>query len=145
MRVLGIESTPILEYSEGGIVAPDMAIDQPDRVNKLAVTGVNSRVDGYTAEVQHWARTFVPDDEPLSEAYAHLSPDEADHWPIFLGRMQRTWIVEPRLTAEQLRSIGMPTLLIVGDAEHRPNHSGPSVPQRPSHLRALLSTAIEHS
>jgi pimeloyl-ACP methyl ester carboxylesterase len=27
------------------------------------------------------------------------------------------WVVEPSFTAEQLRSIGIPTLLIVGDAD----------------------------
>lgn len=117
MRVLGIESASILGYSDGGIVGLDMAIHHPDLVSKLAVTGANSRVDGYTAEAQESARTFVADEAPVSEAYARLSPDGADHWPVFLGRLQRMWVVEPSFTAAQLRSIGIPTLLIVGDAD----------------------------
>ena len=117
MRVLGIESASILGYSDGGVVGLDMAIHHPDLVRKLAVTGANSRVDGYTAEVQESTRTFVADEAPVSEAYARLSPDGADHWPVFLGRLQRMWVVEPSRTAEQLQSIGIPTLLIVGDAD----------------------------
>ncbi len=117
MRVLGIECASILGYSDGGIVGLDMAIHHPDLVRKLAVTGANSRVDGYTAEAQQSARTFVASQRPVSEAYARLSPDGADHWPVFLGRLQRMWVAEPSFTAEQLRSIGIPTLLIVGDAD----------------------------
>ena len=117
MRVLGIESASILGYSDGGIVALDMAVHHPDRVQKLALTGVNSRHDGYTAEAREWTRTFEPDQDVVSAAYARLSPDGADHWPVFMGRLQRMWAVEPSLTAEQLRSIAIPTLLIIGDAD----------------------------
>jgi pimeloyl-ACP methyl ester carboxylesterase len=115
MRQLGIESASVLGYSDGGIIGLDMAIHNPERVTKLAVTGANCRTDGYTAENLEWVRSFDPDAYPVSDAYARLSPDGADHWPILLRRLKPMWTVEPSFTHEQLQSIGAPTLVIVGD------------------------------
>jgi len=117
MRQLGIESAVIVGYSDGGIIGIDMAIHHPERVTKLAVTGANSRADGYTAENLEWARTFKPVDLPVSDAYARLSPDGPDHWPIVLGRLQRMWPVEPNFTREEMQSIKATTLIIIGDAD----------------------------
>jgi len=117
MRQLGIESAVVVGYSDGGIIGLDMAIHHPERVTKLAVTGANSHTDGYTAENLEWVRTFDPDDLPASEAYARLSPDGADHWPIVLGRLKPMWIAEPSFTSEELQSIRAPTLVIIGDGD----------------------------
>jgi pimeloyl-ACP methyl ester carboxylesterase len=117
MRQLGIESAYVLGYSDGGIIGLDMAIHHPERVTKLAVTGANSHTDGYTAENLEWVRTFDPDAEPVSDAYARLSPDGADHWPIVFRRLQRMWAVEPSFMREQLQSIKAPTLIVIGDGD----------------------------
>ena len=117
MRHLGIESAVIVGYSDGGIIGIDMAIHHPERVTKLAVTGANSRADGYTAENLEWARTFKPADLPVSDAYASLSPDGAGHWPIVLRRLQRMWPVEPNFTREEMENIKAPTLIIIGDGD----------------------------
>ena len=114
MRQQGIESAAIVGYSDGGIIGLDIAIHHPERVTRLAVTGANSRTDGYTAE---WVRTLIPDDLPVSEAYGRLSPDGVDHWPIVIGRVKRLWIEEPNFTREEMQSIEAPTLIIVGDSD----------------------------
>jgi pimeloyl-ACP methyl ester carboxylesterase len=117
MRQLGIESAAVVGYSDGGIIGLDIAIHHPDRVTKLALTGVNSRVDGYTAEAREWARAFNPDDEPAPDSYVRLSPNGAGHWPILLGRMKPMWMAEPSFTREELQSIRAPTLIIIGDED----------------------------
>jgi len=117
MRQVGVESAAVVGYSDGGIVGVDMAIHHPERVTKLALTGVNARVDGYTMESQEWARTFNPQDWPVSDAYRRLSPDGVDHWPVVAGRLQRMWVAEPNFTCEDMRSIKAPTLIIVGDGD----------------------------
>jgi pimeloyl-ACP methyl ester carboxylesterase len=115
MRQLGIERASVLGYSDGGIIGLDMAIHHSERVTRLAITGANSRIDGYTAENLVWIDSFDPDDAPVSDAYARLSPDGPDHWPIVLRRLKRMWAVEPSFTREQLQSIQAPTLIVVGD------------------------------
>lgn len=117
MRQLGIESAVVVGYSDGGIIGLDMAIHHPERVTKLAVTGANARFEGYTTENQELARSFDPLSEPVSEKYAQLSPDGAEHWPVVLGRLKAMWAAEPSFTNEELQSIEAPTLLVVGDRD----------------------------
>ena len=117
MRQLGIASAVVAGYSDGGIIGLDLAIHHPGLVSKLAVTGANARVDGYTAENQEWARSFDPSSEPVSETYARLSPDGEEHWPVVLGRLKPMWGAEPSFTNEELQSIRAPTLLVVGDRD----------------------------
>ncbi|MEP6942632.1 MAG: alpha/beta fold hydrolase [Betaproteobacteria bacterium] len=116
MRQIGVESARVVGYSDGGIIALDMAIHHPEHVTRLAVTGANARTDGYTAV--HWegvAATAA--DWPAPESYCRLSPDGAEHWPVLLRRLQRMWAVEPCFTYEQLQVIKAPTLLIFGDRD----------------------------
>ena len=117
MRQLEIESAAVVGYSDGGIIGLHLAINHPECVTKLAVTGTNARFDGYTVENQEETRTFDPANSPVSDKYARLSPDGAEHWPVFLGRLKPMWSAEPHFTDEELGSIASPTLLIVGDAD----------------------------
>jgi len=50
MRQLEIRRGVLVGYSDGGIIGLDMAIHHPARVTKLAVTGANSRTNGYRGE-----------------------------------------------------------------------------------------------
>jgi pimeloyl-ACP methyl ester carboxylesterase len=117
MRRLGIERGVVVGYSDGGIIGLDLAIHHPERVTRLAVTGANARFDGYTTENQEVARSFDPGSQPVSDSYARLSPDGAEHWPIVLGRLKVMWSTEPSFTNEELRRIEAPTLLVVGDRD----------------------------
>jgi pimeloyl-ACP methyl ester carboxylesterase len=117
MRQLGIESAVVVGYSDGGVIGLDIAIHHPARVTKLAVTGANARFDGYTADNQEFAHSFDPEGQPVSDAYAHLSPDGAEHWPVVLGRLKPMWGAEPSFTNEELQSIKAPTLLVIGDRD----------------------------
>ena len=63
------------------------------------------------------AHAPIPDDEPVSDGYARLSPDGAEHWPVVLGRLQPMWAAEPNFTREELQSIDAPTLIIIGDGD----------------------------
>jgi pimeloyl-ACP methyl ester carboxylesterase len=117
MRQLGIESATVVGYSDGGIIGLDMAIHRPERVTRLVVTGANARFDGYTKENQELAGSFDPARQPVSDDYARLSPDGAEHWPVVLARLKPMWAAEPSYTDEELQSIEAPTLLIIGDRD----------------------------
>ena len=117
MRHLEIGRAVVVGYSDGGIIGLDMAVHHPERVGKLAVTGANSRFDGYTAANQEYVRSFDPAHEPVDDGYARLSPDGAGHWPVFLARLKAMWTAEPALTDEELRRIDVPTLLVIGDRD----------------------------
>jgi pimeloyl-ACP methyl ester carboxylesterase len=117
MRELGIGRASVVGYSDGGIIGLDLAIHHPERVTRLAVTGANARFDGYRSEDQDWARSFDPRSHPVSDDYARLSPDGAEHWTVLHERLQRMWLAEPSFTTEELQSIEAPTLLVIGDRD----------------------------
>jgi len=117
MRQLEIERAVIVGYSDGGIVGLDLAIHHPERVSRLVTTGANTRVDGYTAENIEWIRTFDAAGLEISETYARLSPDGPEHWPVLLTRLRPMWMVEPHFTDDDLRRIGVPTLIVIGDQD----------------------------
>ncbi len=114
---LSIDSVAILGFSDGGIIGLDIALHHPERVTKLVVTGSNTRTDGYTEENIEYARTLDPSTETAPETYARLSPDGADHWPVVLGRLLPMWKTEPAFTHDEVRRIGAPSLVIVGDRD----------------------------
>jgi len=117
LRQLGIAAVAAVGYSDGGIIGLDIAINHPDRLTKLALTGANARLDGYTAEALEYAQTFDPSAAPVSDSYARLSPDGPEHWPIFQRRLKAMWSTEPAFTSPELKSVAAPTLLIVGDRD----------------------------
>jgi pimeloyl-ACP methyl ester carboxylesterase len=117
MEQLGIASAVIVGYSDGGIIGLDLAIHHPERVTRLAVTGANARVEGYTAGNKEWIDTLDPASEPIPESYARLSPDGPEHWPVVLGRMKPMWAAEPSFTDEELGTIESRTLLVIGDRD----------------------------
>jgi pimeloyl-ACP methyl ester carboxylesterase len=119
MHQLEIDSASIFGFSDGGVIGLDMAIHHPERVTKLALTGVNFRTDGLTESGFEWLQTVKPEEwaPTFRESYGRLSPDGPGHWPIVLERLQRMWAVEPSFTSDELRSIKAPTLIIVGDRE----------------------------
>jgi len=117
MDHLGVQRAVVVGHSDGGIIGLDLAIHHPERVDRLVATGANARTDGYTAENLGWIHDFDPAELPVSAAYARLSPDGPEHWPIFVARLKRMWSEEPDLTDAELATIKAPTLLIVGDAD----------------------------
>jgi pimeloyl-ACP methyl ester carboxylesterase len=124
MRRLGIESAVVVGYSDGGIIGLDMAIHHPERVTKLALSGANAHVDGYTTEYRNWVHSLDPGSEPVPDDYMRLSPDGAKHWPVLLGRLKVMWASEPSFADEELRRIAAPTLVIIGDRDIvKPEHA----------------------
>ncbi|HSS68964.1 MAG TPA: alpha/beta hydrolase [Nocardioidaceae bacterium] len=119
LRHLQIESALVLGFSDGGVVGLDMAINHPDVVSRLVVTGANFSKDACTAGGWEFIMTVNPDDWPQQEhdEYNRLSPDGPSHWPVVLDRLRRMWLLEPNITADQLGRIKTPTLVIAGDRD----------------------------
>jgi pimeloyl-ACP methyl ester carboxylesterase len=115
MRELRIESASIVGYSDGGIIGLDIAIHHPERVSKLVVTGSNTRADGYTPDNLEWLRTFDPHETPVTDDYARRSPHGAGYWPKLRERLRPMWLAEPNYSRDEVRGIGAPTLIIIGD------------------------------
>ena len=124
MRKLGIESAIVVGYSDGGILGLDIAINHPDRVSKLVVTGTHFNLGGLEPTLLEQLASAEMDEWEAPDDYRRLSPDGADHWPIFRNRLIRMWLNEPNYSRDQVRGIEAPTLVTVGDRDFiTPEHA----------------------
>lgn len=118
MDELDIERANIAGQSDGAILGIVMAIEYPDRVNKVVAFGANFNVDGlfpsFTDFVDHV--TLADFDEMTGEAYRRLAPDP-DYLPVMLEKVRHMLLTQPDFTLEQLMSIEAPVLVFDGENE----------------------------
>ena len=118
---LGIDRADLWGFSLGALTATGVAVRHPAKVRRLVLAAVNIRSDGYhpeiTAPEQDDPR--LPTEEEFAAwqaAYEAVAPNPDDFFS-FLERMQpvvhdwRGW------TADEIRSITAPALLVVGDRD----------------------------
>jgi pimeloyl-ACP methyl ester carboxylesterase len=126
MEALALGQADVMGYSLGGAVALQLAMTAPERVRRLVFAGGASyRRDGLHADMLEEPDAEIPDlsGTPWHEAYVRVAPDPG-HWPelvakaVALDRSFEGW------TADELRQVQMPTLLVIGDADIvRPEHT----------------------
>jgi pimeloyl-ACP methyl ester carboxylesterase len=118
---LGIERADVLGFSLGGGVALQLALDHPERVNRLILASVSCAADGMHEEItdpaRHATSTRMPtaeDFKQMRDAYARLAPDP-DHFDAFAAKASQAVGSFKGWTAEELGDIAAPTLLVFGD------------------------------
>jgi pimeloyl-ACP methyl ester carboxylesterase len=112
----------LVGWSDGGNVALHVARDRPDLVRKLVVMGSNYHFSGLMPGFL--AGMDLPPDDPSLEmfrdSFARLSPGGADAWPIVHAKLMEMWKTGPTLTVDDLKTIAVPTLVMVGDDDIPP-------------------------
>ena len=113
---LGIGPVHIVGWSDGGNVAMITAIRRPDLIRKLVVIGTAVTIDGGTpfARVMSEQMTFEHLPPMLVDAYAALSPDGRDHFPVVYDKLSRAIIVTTTQLSDLAR-ISAPVLIMAGD------------------------------
>lgn len=115
LRQLNIPRVFVLGHSDGGDVGLDLAINHPEMVVKLAMSGASFR----PSPPPKPGTKPTPDSIPsfIREPYERISPDGPAHWPILYARVLQMWNTQPNFTRGQLAGIGAPTLVIAGDRD----------------------------
>ena len=112
---LKIERTDIFGWSDGGIVALDMAMRFPERVGKIAIFGSNYHFDGVEDTLGDSLSDPASEEiAPMRVMYEAVSPNP-DRWPEFFEKITTMWRTEPQYTESQLATIDAPTLVMVGE------------------------------
>jgi pimeloyl-ACP methyl ester carboxylesterase len=127
---LGIESADVFGWSDGGVIALDMAMRYPDRVRRIALFGSNYHHQGLISEEDD-PIDEGPDAEelaPMRMLYESVAP-EPDRWPVFFEKTIRMWRTEPNYTEADLASVAAPTLVMAGEHDMI----------KPDHLRSLAA------
>ena len=107
----------LVGWSDGGIVALLVAIERPEFVRKIVVTGANFKPPPEIgmAEGLDELSADAPEMGMFRAMYEAASPDGPEHWPIVVGKMVEMYRAEPDIPIEDLERISAPTLVLVGD------------------------------
>ena len=113
---LELDRADIFGWSDGGIIALDMAMRYPDRVGKVAVFGTNYHHEGLKE-----SENDPFDDGPGSDFAAPMrilyerTAKNPDRWPEFFQKVTTMWDTEPEYTEVELAGIQSITLISAGE------------------------------
>src|SRR5262245_52083829 len=116
---VGISRADLFGYSLGAAVALQLTLRHPDLVRKLVVACVTYDNSGFHPGLLDGIEALRPEQlagTPWQEEYARIAPNPGD-WPTLIEKVKhmdgsfRGW------TADQVRSVEAPTMLIAGDSD----------------------------
>lgn len=101
----------LVGHSDGGNVALLAALRRPDLVRRLVLISCNFHHDGLIPNVLEIEQVAGY----LEDAYAEVSPDGREHFPVFVAKVARMVAEEPTLAASDLARVPSRTLVMAGD------------------------------
>jgi pimeloyl-ACP methyl ester carboxylesterase len=123
MDYLHVDKPSLVGWSDGAIIAIEMAVAQPTRWNKLFSFGANYNASGMIPNYENHPvfSRVIEQQSALSRSLA-ASPEAFD---IALKQRLEMWNKEPNLTADQLGRIAIPTIVADSDREEliKPEHT----------------------
>ncbi len=126
VRHLDIANADVYGYSLGAGVALQVAIRHADLVRKLVIVSAPYSTDGYYPEVLPAIAQISPEmfnGTPWRASYDRVAPNPAA-FPTLIEKGRQLDSVPYDWSAEAVRAISAPTLLVFGDADGvRPEHA----------------------
>ena len=118
---LGIEQADFLGFSLGGLTALEVAVRHPERVGKLVLASTQYTQDGYHDDIRtpDYTSPRLPsqaDFQEMAEAYAAVAP-HPEHFQDFIGKCTAAAHAPLPWSADDLRGLATPTLLVIGDTD----------------------------
>ena len=118
---LGVRQADFFGFSLGGLVALEIAVRYPERVGRLALAAAMYTQEGVHEEVRipDYGSPRLPsqaDFQEMADAYAAVAPDPG-HFQDFLAKVSAAAQAPLPWTADDLRTLRAPTLLLVGDSD----------------------------
>lgn len=115
---LGLERADVLGFSLGGLVALELGMRHPGRVDRLVAAASHYRPEGYH-DLSDPASVRMPTEAEFAAMradYERVAPDPS-HFDAFLQRMNVVVHGHPGWSADDLRGITAPVLLVIGDTD----------------------------
>ena len=115
---LGIQNADLVGWSDGGQLALRLAFTHPELVRRVVASGVG--LGAYTPQMQQamHALSAASWPAPVRDEYARVSPDGAQHWPVFFDKIKAMW-TKPSwgISEPELARIKAPVLIVAGDRD----------------------------
>ena len=114
MDYLKIDKASIVGWSDGGIIGLDIAINYPDRLDRLFAFGANTNVAGLKPDIDK-NPTFAKYIEQTGKDYERLSKTPKE-FEAFVTQISQMWASQPDYKPDQLAKIKSP--VAIADGEH---------------------------
>jgi pimeloyl-ACP methyl ester carboxylesterase len=112
MDHLTLPRAAFVGWSDGGVIALDLAITHPDRVARIFTFGANYESSGMKPAGK--SATFDGYFKKCRDDYARLSPTPREYGA-FLKDLRKMWSTQPAYTKAQLRAIKVPATIADGE------------------------------
>jgi pimeloyl-ACP methyl ester carboxylesterase len=126
LRHIGIENADLFGYSMGAGIALEIAIRHPKLVRKLVVASVTYNTGGFHPGLIDGLANMKPEymaGTSWQVEYAQIAPKPGD-FATMVAKVTDLNMHIPDWSAEDVKSIQAPTLLIIGDSDIvRPEHA----------------------
>jgi pimeloyl-ACP methyl ester carboxylesterase len=115
MDHLGIDKGSIVGWSDGGIIGLEIALTNPERLNKVVAYGANFDPTGVRLDIgsNDYFNAYIA---AAAAEYQKNSP-APERWDEFLANISNMWATLPNYTEDQLGSITTPVLVLDGANE----------------------------
>lgn len=114
MDYLKIDKASIIGWSDGGIIGLDIAMNYPNRLDRLFAFGANTNVPGLKPNIDK-DPTFSKYIENAGKDYERLSKTPKEYND-FVTQISQMWATQPDYKPEQLAKITAP--VAIADGEH---------------------------
>lgn len=112
---LGVDKADLVGWSDGGIIGIELAISQPDRMNRIVAYGANVDPTGVRLDVgtNDYFNAYI---EAAAADYQKIAP-APERWDEFLTNIANMWATEPNYSDAELETITTPILILDGANE----------------------------
>ncbi|MDQ6907693.1 MAG: alpha/beta hydrolase [Chloroflexota bacterium] len=116
LRLLGIEKADFFGYSDGGMVALEIAMRHPELVRKLALSSAVYNIGGYYPEIGEGMKHITADVLPpqMREAYEAVVP-HPENWSKLVAKAAEHARQYRGSRPEEIQAIAAPALVMVAD------------------------------
>jgi pimeloyl-ACP methyl ester carboxylesterase len=146
---LAVAPVDVVGHSDGGNVALLLASRHPQLVRRVVVSGANLRAGQPAAELKRRAalspQEIVQRLASFRADYVRVSPDGADHWPIFAAKSWRLWLTPVIIERAELAAIEAPVLVIAGEHDLAPLAETQEIQRHLKHGALMILPATGHS
>jgi pimeloyl-ACP methyl ester carboxylesterase len=109
----------LVGWSDGAVVALQVAMARPDLVASLVFIGNPLTLDGLPPEMLPLPETYTADVMPqvVRDMYGAVSPDGPDHFDAVFDKLAPMWNDFPLVDMDELANLSVPTLVVVADRD----------------------------